>query len=135
MTDVVLQADAVIVGGGPSGLAGAALFGRFGWAVELFERHLSPCPLRRASLSDHEMIRIFRSVGAAAAYVRSSAEGVPGYDWFNGQGRALMSIPWLAQDVSGSPTASIASNPASRMNHSTQSTVCRMWPCTAIRWC
>jgi 2-polyprenyl-6-methoxyphenol hydroxylase-like FAD-dependent oxidoreductase len=37
MTDVVLQADAVIVGGGPGGITGAALFGRFGWAVELFD--------------------------------------------------------------------------------------------------
>jgi hypothetical protein len=72
------------------------------------------------------MMRIFRSGGAADGYVRSSAEGVPGYDGFNGQGRALMSTPWLAQDVSGWPTASIATNPASRMNYSTQSTVCRM---------
>lgn len=57
--------DVAVVGCGPVGAACANLLGKAGLSVLVLERAEAPHPLPRAVHIDHEMMRIFQSVGLA----------------------------------------------------------------------
>jgi 3-(3-hydroxy-phenyl)propionate hydroxylase len=59
--------DVAIVGCGPVGAIAANLFGQAGLRTLVIEREAAPYPLPRAVHIDHEMMRIFQSVGLADA--------------------------------------------------------------------
>jgi 3-(3-hydroxy-phenyl)propionate hydroxylase len=59
--------DVAIVGCGPVGAIAANLFGHAGLRTLAIEREAAPYPLPRAVHIDHEMMRIFQSVGLADA--------------------------------------------------------------------
>ena len=59
--------DVAIVGCGPVGAIAANLFGHAGLRTLVIEREAAPYPLPRAVHIDHEMMRIFQSVGLADA--------------------------------------------------------------------
>lgn len=61
------QVDVAIVGYGPVGAVLANLLGRDGWRVAVFEREPSVYHLPRAAHFDHEIMRVFQSVGLAEA--------------------------------------------------------------------
>ncbi|MFG3253656.1 bifunctional 3-(3-hydroxy-phenyl)propionate/3-hydroxycinnamic acid hydroxylase [Streptomyces sp. NPDC048172] len=92
--------DVVQIGFGPVGQVAAALLGRYGHRVGVFERWPSPYPLPRAGHVDHEVMRVFQSVGAADA-VERRAIPVPDYDWFNADGKLLLHLDWDAPTPSG----------------------------------
>jgi 3-(3-hydroxy-phenyl)propionate hydroxylase len=59
--------DVAVIGCGPVGAIAANLFGHAGLRTVVIEREPEPYPLPRAVHIDHEMMRIFRSVGLADA--------------------------------------------------------------------
>src|SRR5882757_5387171 len=59
--------DVAVVGCGPVGAVAANLFGHAGLRTLVIEREAEPYPLPRAVHIDHEMMRIFQSVGLADA--------------------------------------------------------------------
>jgi 3-(3-hydroxy-phenyl)propionate hydroxylase len=59
--------EVAIVGCGPVGATAANLFGHAGLRTLVIEREAQPYPLPRAVHIDHEMMRIFQSVGLAEA--------------------------------------------------------------------
>ena len=62
-----LDCEVAIVGCGPVGAIAANLFGQAGLRTTVIEREAAPYPLPRAVHIDHEMMRIFQSVGLAEA--------------------------------------------------------------------
>ena len=61
------ECEIAIVGCGPVGAVAANLFGHAGLRTLVIEREAAPYPLPRAVHIDHEMMRIFQSVGLADA--------------------------------------------------------------------
>jgi len=59
--------DVVQIGFGPVGQTFAALLGQSGHRVGAFERSPECYPLPRAGHVDHEIMRIFQSISAAAS--------------------------------------------------------------------
>src|SRR5437588_10621789 len=59
--------EVAIIGCGPVGAIAANLFGHAGLRTVVVEREAEPYPLPRAVHIDHEMMRIFQSVGLADA--------------------------------------------------------------------
>ncbi|MEU9336524.1 bifunctional 3-(3-hydroxy-phenyl)propionate/3-hydroxycinnamic acid hydroxylase [Streptomyces sp. NPDC048290] len=92
--------DVVIIGYGPVGQATAALLGSKGHRVAVFERWPSLYGLARAGHVDHEIMRIFQSLGAAEA-VERDAHLADQYVFRNGSGETLMAFDYGAKGVSG----------------------------------
>lgn len=81
--------DVLVVGGGPTGVTLALTAARHGASVIVCEREADIYPLPRAAHVDHEVMRIFQSVGAAdeiAATSRTSAA----YEFRNAAGEVLL---------------------------------------------
>ncbi|WP_265443699.1 bifunctional 3-(3-hydroxy-phenyl)propionate/3-hydroxycinnamic acid hydroxylase [Flexivirga meconopsidis] len=92
--------DVIQIGFGPVGQAHAALLGRHGHSIAVFERSPSLYPLSRAGHVDHEAMRIFQSVGAADAIERHAIP-IPDYDWVNAAGDILLHLDWNQSTPSG----------------------------------
>ncbi len=67
--------DVAIVGCGPVGALAANLFGKAGMKTLVVERQAEPYPLPRAVHIDHEMMRIFQSLGLAEELLPLMREG------------------------------------------------------------
>lgn len=81
--------DVLVVGGGPTGVTLALTAARHGASVIVCEREADIYPLPRAAHVDHEVMRIFQSVGAAdeiAATSRTSSS----YEFRNAAGEVLL---------------------------------------------
>jgi 3-(3-hydroxy-phenyl)propionate hydroxylase len=65
MSGAELDHEVAIIGCGPVGAIAANLFGHAGLRTLVIEREAEPYPLPRAVHIDHEMMRIFQSVGLA----------------------------------------------------------------------
>ena len=65
MSGAKTECEVAIVGCGPVGAIAANLFGHAGLRTLVIEREAAPYPLPRAVHIDHEMMRIFQSVGLA----------------------------------------------------------------------
>ena len=89
MTARDLDADVAIVGYGPVGQALAALLGRAGHRVVVFERFQEIYRLPRAVHLDHEIMRLLQSLDLAGVL---AAEMVPvsDYQWFGADGDPLL---------------------------------------------
>ena len=81
--------DVAIVGYGPVGQALAALLGRAGHRVVVFERFQEIYRLPRAVHLDHEIMRLLQSLGLADALAREMVP-VPDYQWFGADGQLLL---------------------------------------------
>lgn len=92
--------DVVQVGYGPVGQTMAALLGRQGHSVAVFERWPDLYALSRAGHCDHEIMRILQSVGGAAE-VEAKAWPMTGYEWFNAEGEVLLRLDWDRDGPSG----------------------------------
>ncbi|GAB3294084.1 bifunctional 3-(3-hydroxy-phenyl)propionate/3-hydroxycinnamic acid hydroxylase [Epidermidibacterium keratini] len=92
--------DVIQIGFGPVGQIHAATLGRSGHSVAVFERSPSLYQLSRAGHCDHEIMRIFQSVGAADAIERDAIP-ILDYDWFNADGEILLHLDWNAPTPSG----------------------------------
>jgi 2-polyprenyl-6-methoxyphenol hydroxylase-like FAD-dependent oxidoreductase len=91
--------DVVQIGYGPVGQVMAALLGGDGHGVRVFERHEGLYGLPRAGHVDHEIMRIFQSIGAAD---RIAARSWPmtGYDILDRDGELLLALDWNHDGIS-----------------------------------
>lgn len=101
MTEV--DYEIVQIGYGPVGQTFAALAGRLGCEVAVFERHPSLYGLPRAGHIDHEIMRIFQSIDRAEA-IETSALRSNTYEWRNVAGDLLVDFKWNAEGISGWPS-------------------------------
>ncbi|MGW7544183.1 bifunctional 3-(3-hydroxy-phenyl)propionate/3-hydroxycinnamic acid hydroxylase MhpA [Streptomyces sp. NPDC054770] len=92
--------DIIQIGFGPVGQTMAALLGRRGHQVGVFERWPTAYPLPRAGHVDHEVMRVLQAVGAAHEF-EPYAIPVPDYDWLNGNGDVLLHFDWNQPTPSG----------------------------------
>ena len=85
------EVDIAIVGYGPVGQALAALLGRAGHEVAVFERYDEIYRLPRAVHIDHEIMRLLQSLGLAD---RLAGEMIPlrDYHWFGADREPLMTL-------------------------------------------
>ncbi|WP_166459831.1 bifunctional 3-(3-hydroxy-phenyl)propionate/3-hydroxycinnamic acid hydroxylase [Amycolatopsis pithecellobii] len=92
-----LDADVLIVGYGPVGQSLAALLGVAGHRVTVCERRLTRYETPRAGHFDHEIMRIFQSLGIADD-VRRIAEPARLYEFLDPDGAVVSRLPreWTA---------------------------------------
>ncbi|MDB5875044.1 MAG: hypothetical protein JWQ07_4486 [Ramlibacter sp.] len=95
--------DVVQIGYGPVGQVNAALLGREGLRVAVFERYPGLYGLPRAGHIDHEVMRIFQSLGCAEQ-IEADALRSNEYEWRNREGKTLIRFHWNAEGVSGWPS-------------------------------
>jgi 2-polyprenyl-6-methoxyphenol hydroxylase-like FAD-dependent oxidoreductase len=81
--------DILIAGYGPVGQTAAALLGQAGHSVAVFERHRDPYRYARAGFCDHEVMRIFQSIGSADR-IAEDAIVLRTYEWRSVDGELLM---------------------------------------------
>jgi 2-polyprenyl-6-methoxyphenol hydroxylase-like FAD-dependent oxidoreductase len=84
-----IDADVAIVGYGPVGQALAALLGRAGHRVAVFERFTDIYRLPRAVHLDHEIMRLLQSLGLADTLAEEMIP-VQDYQWFGADGKLLL---------------------------------------------
>ena len=84
-----IDADVAIVGYGPVGQALAALLGRAGHRVVVFERFQEIYRLPRAVHLDHEIMRLLQSLGLAEVLAEEMIP-VHDYQWFGADGELLL---------------------------------------------
>lgn len=92
--------DIIQIGYGPVGQTHAALMGQRGHDVAVFERHAGLYALPRAGHIDHEIVRVFQSIGAAEA-IMEDAFRCTTYGWRNQHGETLLDIDWSRDGISG----------------------------------
>lgn len=92
--------DVVQIGYGPVGQTHAALLGKLGHKVAVFERHAGLYALPRAGHVDHEIMRIFQSMGCIPA-IEEDIFRCSTYGWRNQHGQTLIDIDWSADGISG----------------------------------
>ena len=92
--------DVIQIGYGPVGQTSAALLGRYGHKVAVFERHAGLYPLSRAGHIDHEILRLFQSLGAASAILKDAIR-CDKYEWRNQDGKTLLVVDWSKEGISG----------------------------------
>jgi len=83
------DADVAIVGYGPVGQTLAALLGRAGHRVAVFERFSEIYRLPRAVHIDHEIMRLLQSLGLSQ-FLADEVVAVDDYRWFGADGELLM---------------------------------------------
>ncbi len=92
--------DLAIVGRGPVGLALAAFAAQLKLRVAIIEKHRDSYALPRAGHVDHEIVRLFQSVGVAEAMLEDSYPTTE-YVWVNAGGEVMLEFDWGAKGVSG----------------------------------
>ncbi len=94
------QLDVAIVGYGPVGQVIAALLGRAGHRVGVFERHEEIYRMPRAVHLDHEIMRLLQALGIAEDLAGEMLP-VREYRWFGADGAPILSISSPAPARSG----------------------------------
>ena len=99
---VATDVDVAIVGLGPVGHVAAALLGRAGHRVAIFDRQLSLYPLPRIGHLDHEVMRIIQALHPGAAeQFEKTAVACGTYDWVNAKGEILIHFDWSKPEITG----------------------------------
>ena len=81
--------DVLIVGAGPTGITLALIAARHGASVIICEKEADIYPLPRAAHVDHEVMRIFQSVGAADQ-IAATSRTTSHYDFLTADGQVLL---------------------------------------------
>ena len=92
--------DVVQVGYGPVGQATAALLGRRGHRVALFERQASLYGLPRVGGVDHEIMRTLQSLEVAGEF-EARTYPARGSDFLSAAGKTLVHLDWNHTGESG----------------------------------
>lgn len=92
--------DVVQIGYGPVGQTMAALLGKEGHRVAVFERWPTPYNLPRAATFDHEIMRIFQGIGFAES-LENKLVPFLNYMWVNAKRDVLLKVPYGGVDISG----------------------------------
>ena len=92
--------DVVQVGYGPVGQAMAALLGRRGHRIAVFERQAGLYGLPRVGGVDHEIMRILQSLEVAGEF-EARTYPARGFDFLNAAGKTLARLDWNHKGESG----------------------------------
>ena len=112
--------DVAIVGYGPVGQALAALLGRAGHRVAVFERFQEIYRMPRAVHLDHEIMRLLQSLGLADV-LADELVPVDDYRWFGADGELLMRFDRQGLAPSGwAPTTCSSSRSSSGQSTATR---------------
>ncbi|MEZ6002286.1 bifunctional 3-(3-hydroxy-phenyl)propionate/3-hydroxycinnamic acid hydroxylase [Hyphomonas sp.] len=84
-----LDCDVLIVGAGPTGISLALIAAQYGASVIICEKEADVYPLPRAAHIDHEVMRIFQSVGAAEE-IAATSRTTSHYDFLTADGEILL---------------------------------------------
>jgi 3-(3-hydroxy-phenyl)propionate hydroxylase/flavoprotein hydroxylase len=103
--------DVAIAGYGPVGQSLAILLGQMGYTVAVFERWPALYPLPRAVFYDHEIRRIFLSMGLGEELAKISQPSAR-YQWFNADWKVLVEIDWSAESISDGPFGYLFNQPS-----------------------
>jgi len=103
--------DVIQIGYGPVGQVMSALLGKRGHRVAVFERWPDLYGQARAGHFDHEIMRVFQSIGAAEA-VEEDAYRADQYVFKNGHDETLMTFDWHTDGISGWPSDYIMYQPS-----------------------
>src|SRR5262245_25327470 len=87
----MIEYDVVIVGYGPVGQTAAALLGRAGHRVAVFERFGTLYDLPRACVFDAEIMRTWQGLGIASE-LEHDLLATNTYDWFGADGEPILEI-------------------------------------------
>jgi 2-polyprenyl-6-methoxyphenol hydroxylase-like FAD-dependent oxidoreductase len=92
--------DVVIIGYGPVGMVAAALLGRAGHRVAVFERYQTFYNLPRAATFDHEVMRVLQALGCVEDILPGTLVWTT-YEWVNGAGDLLIKHVMSPESISG----------------------------------
>lgn len=92
--------DVVQVGYGPVGQAMAALLGRRGHRIAVFDRQASLYGLPRVGGVDHEIMRVLQSIGVADEF-ETRTYPARGFDFLTAAGKTLVHLDWNHKGESG----------------------------------
>jgi len=107
-----IETDVIIVGAGPVGATLSLLLAKEGVTVVLADRAAEIYPLPRAAHIDHEIVRVFQSVGAADA-VMAASKATTYYDFLTASGELLMRFGSAhRQSPSGWPASNMIHQPS-----------------------
>ena len=107
-----IETDVVIVGAGPVGTTLALLLARENVRVILADKAAEIYPLPRAAHIDHEIVRVFQSVGAAEA-IMAASKATTYYDFLTASGELLMRFGGVDQtSPSGWPASNMIHQPS-----------------------
>jgi 2-polyprenyl-6-methoxyphenol hydroxylase-like FAD-dependent oxidoreductase len=110
-TAATTDADVLVVGAGPVGLACALLLTRRGWRVTVLERWPAPYAQPRAVHFDDEVARLLADAGLSGELAELT-QPADIYEWRNGTGQTLLRFDWSGPGPSGWPAASMFHQPA-----------------------
>ncbi|MFJ8065224.1 bifunctional 3-(3-hydroxy-phenyl)propionate/3-hydroxycinnamic acid hydroxylase [Psychrobacillus sp. NPDC096426] len=92
--------DVVQIGYGPVGQTMAALLGKTGQSVAVFERWPSTFSLPRAATFDHEIMRVLQSIGCSDKIEEKIVPFI-NYHWVNAKRDILLKVPYGGTATSG----------------------------------
>ena len=92
--------DVVQIGYGPVGQTMAALLGKTGQSVAVFERWPSTFSLPRAAAFDHEIMRVLQGIGCADKIEEKVVPFIH-YHWVNAKREILLDLPYGGVAASG----------------------------------
>jgi 2-polyprenyl-6-methoxyphenol hydroxylase-like FAD-dependent oxidoreductase/catechol 2,3-dioxygenase-like lactoylglutathione lyase family enzyme len=92
--------DVLVIGYGPVGQTAAALLGRAGHDVAVFERFEDLCRLPRAAHFDGETMRTWQALGIAGT-LQDDLHETTTYDWFGADGEPIMAMRLQSPGAAG----------------------------------
>jgi 3-(3-hydroxy-phenyl)propionate hydroxylase len=84
-----LDCDVLVVGAGPTGICLALIAAQHGASAVICEKEADIYPLPRAAHIDHEVMRIFQSIGAADQ-ISATSRTTSHYDFLTADGQILL---------------------------------------------
>lgn len=101
MSDVTRpDADVVVVGYGPVGMAMAVRLAQLGYRVTCLERYAGLYNLPRAAIFDDETMRTFDQIGIAE-HMLPLIKPQPNYEWRNADGELLLEVEYAPRGRAG----------------------------------